>query len=219
MKPIILYSHHSGPNPWKVAMVMEELSIPYETKFIKFAEVKQEPFISINPNGRLPAIEDPNTGLTLWESGAIVEYLIDTYDTEHKISYADQKNKYLLRQWLHFQVSGQGPYYGQVIFFSRYAEESSPYAIKRFQKEVRRVTGVLERALEGRDWLVGDKYTYADLSFIPWQSSISIMNLGDDFYDEFPRVKAWMDRMNERPVVKKLAEERRAETAAANGIP
>lgn len=97
MKPIVLWSHHSGPNPWKVAIVLEELGLPYETKFVVFAEMKKEPFISRNPNGRVPAIEDPNTGLTLWESGAIVEYLVETYDKDNKISYADASNRHLLK--------------------------------------------------------------------------------------------------------------------------
>lgn len=76
-KPIKLYGHALGPNPWKVAIIFEELGIPYETEYMDFSVLKQEPFISVNPNGRTPAIEDPNTGITLWESGAIVDYLID----------------------------------------------------------------------------------------------------------------------------------------------
>lgn len=219
MKPILLWSHHSGPNPWKVAMVMEELEIPYETKFIMFADVKKEPFLSVNPNGRVPAIEDPNTGLTLWESGAIVEYLVDTYDKDNKISYSESPNKYLLKQWLHFQMSGQGPYYGQVMHFLKYAPETLPYAIDRYKNEVKRVTGVLERALEGRDWLVGDKYTYADVAFVPWQAPIPIYFPDGTFYDEFPRVKAWLDRMHARPAVKKIVEEWAAQREASGPKP
>jgi glutathione S-transferase len=70
MLSIVLYSHPYGPNPWKVAIVMEELGLPYETRFVNFTEVKQEPYINLNPNGRLPAIEDPNNAITLFESGA-----------------------------------------------------------------------------------------------------------------------------------------------------
>ncbi|MBE3049057.1 glutathione S-transferase, partial [Candidatus Bathyarchaeota archaeon] len=198
IKPIILYSHAIGPNPWKCALVMEELSIPYENKFLNFKEVKEPAFLAVNPNGRVPAIHDPNKDLTLWESGAIVEYLVETYDKENKISYTDFTNKYLCKQWLHFQMSGQGPYYGQVIWFTTYAKEDIPLAINRYKDEMRRVTGVLERALDGRDWLVGDKYTYADLSFHPWQRVIPRVH-DEDFYDKFPRVKAWMDRMDARP--------------------
>lgn len=73
-----------------------------------FADLKKEPFESINPNGRVPAIEDPNTGLNLWESGAIIEYLLETYDKEHKLSYTKSPEKFEQLEWLHFQMSGQG---------------------------------------------------------------------------------------------------------------
>jgi hypothetical protein len=111
LKPITLYSHAGGPNPWKVAIVLNELGVPYTNTFPK---VKEQPYLSINPNGRAPAIEDPNTGITLWESAAIIKYLIDTYDKDGKISYSSSPEKYLQDQWLAFQISGQGPYFGQV---------------------------------------------------------------------------------------------------------
>lgn len=205
MLPITLWSHAIGPNPWKVATILEELEIPYNTKMINFAAAKEEPFLSINPNGRLPAIEDPNTGITLWESGAIVEYLIEQYDTENKLSYTDVTNKYHLKQWLHFQVSGQGPYYGQAFWFMNYAPEKVPLAIERYQNEIRRVCSVLERALDGREWLVGDKCTYADLSFIAWQHAIPAIFKDEDFYSKYPKVRAWMDRMEARPTVQKIS--------------
>jgi glutathione S-transferase len=96
---------------------MCELGIPYEIKAIGFAEVKQEPFLSLNPNGRMPAIEDPNTGLVLWESGAIIDYLIENYDKEHKLTYDTFPEKYQQDSWKYFQVSGQGPYFGQYVWF------------------------------------------------------------------------------------------------------
>lgn len=215
MKPIIHWSHAGGPNPWKVALIMEELGIPSETKFLDFTQVKQEPYLSINPNGRLPAIEDPNTGITLWESGAIVEYLIEQYDKDNKLSYTDSTNKFHCKQWIHFQVSGQGPYYGQAFWFMNYASEKIPFAIERYQNEIRRVCGVLERALDGREWLVGDKCTYADLAFIAWQQAIPMIFPGEDFYAKFPKVKAWMDRMNARPAVQKITGERTAARESA----
>ena len=115
LKPIILHSHATGPNPWKVAIILEELGLPYETKYHEFPELKEKPYNDTNPNGRVPTIVDPNNGdFTLWESGAIIQYLVDRYDTEGKISYkGNGKERYFENQWLHFQVSGQGPYYGQ----------------------------------------------------------------------------------------------------------
>jgi glutathione S-transferase len=88
MQPITLYSHHRGPNPWKVAIIFEELNISYKTRHIDFSDVKKDPYLKLNPNGRLPTIDDPNTGLQIWESGAIVEYLIETYDKDHHLSYS-----------------------------------------------------------------------------------------------------------------------------------
>lgn len=97
--------------------------------------LKQEPFVKINPNGRVPAIEDPNTGITLWESGAIIEYLIETYDKDHKISSASSPEKFLEKQFLHFQVSGQGPYYGQWAWFKIFHKEQVPSALERYEEQ------------------------------------------------------------------------------------
>lgn len=82
-----------------------------------FADLKKSPFESINPNGRVPAIEDPNTGTKLWESGAIIEYLLETYDKGHSLSYTSGPERWEQRCWLHFQTSGQGPYFGQRAWF------------------------------------------------------------------------------------------------------
>jgi len=97
-------------------MILEELGLPYEHQPIAFADIKKPEYLAVNPNGRLPAIHDSNTNLTLWESGAIVEYLVETYDKHNKISYPKGSNEsYLTKQWLYFQVSGQGPYFGQAV--------------------------------------------------------------------------------------------------------
>lgn len=103
LKPIKIYGKQ-GPNPPKVAMVAEALDLPYEIEAISHEDIKKPEYLEINPNGRIPAIQDPNTGLTLWESGAIIEYLIEKYDTEHKISFAKGSHEhYLAKQWLYFQ--------------------------------------------------------------------------------------------------------------------
>ncbi|KAJ5107386.1 hypothetical protein N7456_004061 [Penicillium angulare] len=218
MQPITLYSHEIGPNPWKVAIILSALGIEYEQVFVDFEKVKQRPFTDINPNGRLPAIIDPNHGITLWESGAIIQYLIDTYDTSHTLSYETTAEKYHIQQWLHFQMSGQGPYYGQLGWFKRQPEQM-PLAIQRYADEVRRVTGVLEKALEGKLWLVGEKCTYADLSFVPWQDVLSLVSseLVDELARDFPNVEAWMGRMKQRADVKKVLEEKKQAMASLGG--
>jgi glutathione S-transferase len=161
---------------------MEELDIPYESEYMDMADLKKPPFEKINPNGRVPAIHDPNTGITLWESAAIAEYLIDNYDKTHKISYDTVPEKYYIKQWLAFQVSGQGPYFGQAAWFRRFHHEKLPSAIKRYQDQVVRVFYVLDLALEqsGTGYLVGDKCTVADLMFIMWDSMTPFL-----FDDEF----------------------------------
>ncbi|PKY05019.1 glutathione S-transferase [Aspergillus campestris IBT 28561] len=215
LKPITLYSHASGPNPWKVVTVLEDLQLPYETKYIPFSEVKQEPFISINPNGRVPAIEDPNTGITLWESGAIVEYLVETYDKDHTISFASGTPEYYqAKQWLHFQMSGQGPYFGQFVWFSVYHPEKIQSAQDRYLNEIRRVSGVLNSVLKDREWLVGNKYSFVDAAFVPWYGFVPKLT-GDaiDLDKDYPHLKAWLDRLHARPSVAKSIKERAEATA------
>jgi hypothetical protein len=107
-KPITIWGK-AGPNPPKVRMLAKELGLPYELNDIGFADVKKPEYLKINPNGRMPAIHDPNEDLTLWESGAIIEYLVEKYDTERKISFAPgSKEAYLAKQWLFFQGETRG---------------------------------------------------------------------------------------------------------------
>lgn len=219
IKPIKVWGK-SGPNPPKVAIVLEELGLPYEVVPIPLSDVKNPEYVAINPNGRVPAIHDPNTDLTLWESGAIIEYLIERYDTKHRLSFTPGSSEsYHAKQWLYFQVTGQGPYYGQAVWFKRYHPEQVPSAIERYAKEINRVTGVLDEYLAqqkqehggsaGSDgpWLVGNKLSYADIAFIPWQRSIGKILKKDEFdQDNFPHVKEWIGKMNSRESVKAVYE-------------
>ena len=110
---------------------------------------------------------EPHSHAILRESDAILVYLVDKYDPEHKISAVSEEDKYHQLQWLFFQASGQGPYYGQLAWFLNYHPEKVPSAIERYKNEVKRVLDVLNSVLEKHEWLVGDKCTIADLSFIP----------------------------------------------------
>lgn len=216
LKPIKLYGK-VGPNPPKVAFILKELNIPHEVEAVPYADVKKPYYLAVNPNGRLPAIHDPNTDLTLWESGAILEYLIERYDTERKLSFAPGSNEAALaRQWLYFQVSGQGPYYGQAVWFKKYHHEQLPSAIERYVNEIRRVTGVLETHLakqkelyagtDGFDgpWLVGNKLSYADLAFVPWQQWVDgeLSRTGEFNKADYPLVTEWLAKMLARESVK-----------------
>lgn len=208
MKPIKLYGGYLGPNPLKTSFILSELDIPYENEFVDFTKLKTPEYEVINPNGRLPAIHDPNTDITIWESGAILEYILDNYDQEHKLSFTPgTKEFYHARQWLYYQVTGQGPYYGQAVWFKRYHAERVDSAVERYVNEIKRVSKVLDRWLEDKEWLVGDRISYADLAFVPWQNGVQSV-LSDEGYDEkeFPHMTAWLKRMAERPKVKELIE-------------
>ena len=170
----------------------------------------QAPFTDVNPNGRVPAIHDPNTDVTLWESGAIVTYLVDQYDKEHKISYPSSEValKHTANQWLHFQASGQGPYFGQSVWFRNFHGEKIPSAIERYENEVKRVSTVIDNHLEktGTLYLTGDKCTYADLAFLPWINMMETMVLGkennDKLNNDLPHYKEWADALFDRAAVK-----------------
>ena len=218
LQPLKLYGDHPGPNPVKVLILLNELSLPYTIETVPFSEVKSPPYLSVNPNGRLPTLHDPNTGLTIWESGAIIEYLVDRYDTSRRLSFEPGTHDfYLAKQWLHFQMSGQGPYYGQMVWFKKFHAEQLPSAVERSVKEVNRVTGVLEGWLEkqaegesGGDgpWLVGGKLSYVDLAFVPWQRIPGAVVGVEDFdLEKFPFVKGWLGRMLEREAVRVAVED------------
>ncbi|KAK0646733.1 glutathione S-transferase Ure2-like protein [Cercophora newfieldiana] len=213
LKPITLYGV-GGPNPPKIAILLNELSIPYTAIPIPLSDVKSPSYTAINPNGRLPAIHDPNTNLTLWESGAIILYLLSTYDPTHLLSFPPSTpESHLATQYLFFQVSGQGPYYGQAAWFKNFHHEQLPSATERYVNEVNRVTGVLERVLaeekrkfpgvEGGPWLVGGRYSFADLAFVSWQTIVEkVLSKGEYDSEEYPEVKGWIGRMLEREAVR-----------------
>ncbi|TGO13576.1 hypothetical protein BTUL_0067g00180 [Botrytis tulipae] len=211
-QPITLYSHITGSNPWKVAIILEELKIPYTTEYLETTDLKKLPFESLNPNDRVPAITDPNTSLTPWESGAIIEYLIDTYDHSALLSYPTFPKRYHVKQWLHFQISGQGPYYGQAVWFAKYHSEKLESATERYFNQIKRVLYVLDKHLHGREWLVGDKCTYADLAFIPWDMGIPWI-FGDragelEMEKDFPHFWKWHTKMMERPSVEMIIKDK-----------
>ncbi|OQU98800.1 Glutathione S-transferase, domain-containing protein [Cladophialophora immunda] len=220
LKTIKLWGEPGTPNPAKVAIILEELKLPYDVIAVPFSDVKKPDYIAINPNGRLPSIYDANTGITLWESGAVVEYLIDTYDPEHKLSFpTGTKEFWLAKQWLCFQASGQGPYYGQAGWFKLFHQEKVPSALDRYLKEIGRVTGVLEAHLaqqrrenfgdEGDGpWLVGNKLSYADIAFVPWQHTVAKVFDKEEFdQSRYPLVDEWYRKITSRAAVKKVWED------------
>lgn len=217
IQPVHLYSHASGPNPWKVVMVLEELQVPFETTVVDKTELKGPSYERININGRVPAITDANTGMTLWESGAIIEYLVETYDRDYSISFAPGTPDYFhAKQWLFFQVSGQGPYFGQASWFKNFHPETVQSAIDRYVNEIRRVSGVLNRALEGKVWLVGEKYSYADVVFVSWYEAVTqkVITGLIDIPREFANLHAWLERIKARPAIAKALKDKASRVTA-----
>lgn len=215
LKPLKLYGQH-GPNPAKIAIILEELDLPYEIDAIPFSDVKKPYYTAVNPNGRLPSMYDANTDLTIWESGAIIEYLVDTYDKNRKLSFEPGTAEHWhARQWLFFQVSGQAPYYGQAAWFKKFHHEKVDSAIQRYAAETNRVSGVLDAWLKKQEeqygdsagpWMVGNKLSYVDLAFITWQllTRTVIQFTADEFdQDKYPYVKKWIEGMISKEKVMK----------------
>ncbi|TCD61167.1 Glutathione S-transferase 2 [Steccherinum ochraceum] len=192
-KQFTLFSHVLAPNGWKIAFVLNILQRTYEPVYLDSGTYKSPEHVIYNPNGRIPTLIDHSNGdLVLWESGAILLYLVDTYDTEHKISVACPREKAVLIQWLFFQTTGQGPYFGQSTWFRHFHPEKIPSAIARYQNEARRVLGVLESVLSQQEYLVAGKVTIADIAFVPYNNILQHVIEDDfDFKKEFPNTYTW----------------------------
>jgi GST-like protein len=189
------------PNGWKVAILLEELGLDYTTHLLKLSEGDQfEPgFLAISPNAKMPAIVDPDVEgdpVSVFESGAIMLYLADK--TGKFLPEGPSARKELM-EWMFWQVGNQGPMAGQLSHFKNYAPEGQDYGFKRYLGEYERNLAVLERRLEGRDYILGD-YTIADMIAFPW---VFIAKPLGACLDDFPRVADWRGRIKERPAVRR----------------
>lgn len=181
--------------------------LPYKTHKIDIQKnvQKEQWFLDINPNGRIPALTDTfSDGRTirLFESGSIMQYLVEQYDQEeHKISYpAGSRETYEVNNWLFFLNAGVGPMQGQANHFHRYAPEKIEYGVNRYQNETRRLYGVLDKhlATSSSGYLVGEKCTIADIAHWGWVTAAGWAGVD---IEEFPHLKAWDERMLKRPGV------------------
>jgi GSH-dependent disulfide-bond oxidoreductase len=204
MGPISMIDLYTWPTPngHKVHIMLEECGLPYAVHAIDIGNGDQfEPeFLAISPNNRIPAIVDPDgpdgEPISLFESGAILLYLAGK--TGRFLPDA-VRAKYETAQWLMWQMGGFGPMLGQTHHFRIYAPEKIGYAIDRYTREAARLYGVLDRQLEGKEYVVGD-YSIADMAIFPWTRSRK--NQGIDM-SEFPNVERWIDRLQERPAVQR----------------
>jgi glutathione S-transferase len=187
------------PNGWKVSIMLEEVGLPYETKPIRLdqLEQKQDWFLRINPNGRIPAIVDRDEGdLAVFESGAILIYLAEK---SGKLLPAETAPRADVLQWLMFQMGGVGPMQGQANVFFRYAPEKIQFAIDRYQNETKRLYTVLDQRLADREYLAGD-YSIADIATWPW---VSIHGWSGVPIDDLPNLQRWVEAVGKRPAVQK----------------
>jgi GST-like protein len=205
------------PNGVKVSIMLEETGLPYEPHLVDFGKNDQmsAEFLSLNPNNKIPAIIDPDgpggQPLPLFESGAILWYLAEKTG---QLLPADPARRYETLQWLMFQMGGVGPMFGQVGFFHKFAgrdfEDKRPR--DRYVAEAKRLLRVLDQRLHGRDWIMGDDYSIADIATFPWVRNLvgfygagELVGIGD-----FPQVLRALQAFTERPAVKRGLEVPRA---------
>ncbi|MEP7455452.1 glutathione S-transferase N-terminal domain-containing protein [Phyllobacterium sp. SB3] len=198
------------PNGVKVSIVLEELGIPYEPHFVDITtnETWTPEFLSLNPNGKIPAIIDPDgpggKPLGLFESGAILLYLAEKTG---KLIPTDPAKRYETIQWVFFQMAAIGPMFGQLGFFHKFAgrEYEDKRPLERYRAESQRLLGVLETRLEGREWIMGDEYTIADISMLGWvRNLIGFYGAGEIVeFDKLKNVPAWLERGLARPAVQR----------------
>jgi GST-like protein len=198
------------PNGVKVSIALEETGLPYEAHAIDIGKNESwtPEFLSLNPNGKIPAIIDPHgpggRPLALFESGAILVYLADKTG---QLMPTDPARRYETLQWVFFQMAFIGPMFGQVGYFHKFAGKEIPdkRPLERYQNESKRLLGVMETRLDGRTWIMGDDYTIADISILGWvRNLIGFYGAGELVeYDKLKHVPAWLERGLARPAVQR----------------
>ncbi|MFQ5682606.1 MAG: glutathione S-transferase N-terminal domain-containing protein [Candidatus Binatia bacterium] len=190
------------PNGRKVSIMLEEVGLPYHVHPIdlKNGEQFKPEFLSIGPNNKIPAIVDhegpDGRPYSLFESGAILMYLAEKTD---KLMSKEARARFVVTQWLMFQMGGVGPIFGQAHHFLRSAPEKVFYAIERYRKETRRLYGVMDRRLTDQEFLAGD-YSIADIATYPWVARYEYHEVR---LEEFPHVRRWFDTVSARPAVQR----------------
>jgi GST-like protein len=204
-----LYSLNT-PNGVKVSIMLEETGLPYEPHLVDIGknESHTPDFLSLNPNGKIPAILDPDgpggTPLGLFESGAILLYLADKTG---QFIPADPAARWETIAWLMFQMGGLGPMFGQLGYFNKFAgkeiEDKRP--LQRYVAESKRLLGVLDERLKGRAWIMGPDYTIADIAMLGWVRNLVTFYEARELvaFDSFANVGAWLERGLARPAVQR----------------
>ena len=186
------------PNGKKVSIMLEECALEYEVKKVNIGRGDQftDEFLGISPNNRIPAIVDHDTGVSVFESGAILMYLAERSD---RFMPQEMPERYEVLQWLFWQMAGLGPMAGQLSHFVNYAPEPVAYAHRRYENEYDRLLGVMNTRLADCDFLAGD-YSIADIASFPWVAGYK--RLGTSL-DSFAHLRRWFDEIKKRPAVRK----------------
>lgn len=184
------------PNGRKVSILLEELGVPYTAHPIDITNDDQfaPDFLKISPNNKIPAIKDHDNGLCLMESGAIMWYLADKY---RKFMPSDAIGRAKVHEWLMWQMGGLGPMAGQAHHFLQFNPGKAPYAETRYATEVQRLYGVLDKQLEGQDYICGD-YSIADMACWPWVARYEWQRVD---LTQFPNVLRWYKALRARDAV------------------
>ena len=200
-KPIELW-YWPTPNGFKISIMLEECRLPYTLVPVNISKGEQfkPEFLKIAPNNRMPAIVDPQgpggRPISVFESGAILQYL---GRKTGKFYPKDERGRVEVDQWLFWQMGGLGPMAGQLNHFLRYARETLPYAIKRYEDEVNRLYGVMNTRLSDREFLAG-RYSIADMACVGW---VNFWKRQNQNIDDFPHLKRWLETLKARPAVER----------------
>lgn len=186
------------PNGHKISIMLEECGLEYEVRRVDIGAGEQfDPkFLAISPNNRMPAITDRDTGISVFEGGAILIYLAEKAGM---LLPTETAERFEALQWLFWQAGGLGPMAGQLSHFVNYVLEDQPYAHNRYSKEYDRLLAVMDVRLRDREFLAGD-YTIADIASFPWV--IPYQRLGNDL-GKFPNLRRWFDTLKNRPAVRR----------------
>lgn len=218
LKPLLLHAHHTGPNPYKVAVLLQLLGVPYEVRLWQFGDnerngVKGGDFLAINENGRVPALEDPNTGVTSWESLACMNYLLRVYDREGRFGAGPTEQdrvdydkwtallvstlvrfSYLFPLWILETDKAKGPMIGQLNWYLHYNATKNQDAVDRYQAQSYRCFDVLEghMAAAKTPFILPHGLTAVDLHFYAWINQHGFAKLSLAAY---PRIAAWLEQI------------------------
>ncbi|KAK9899525.1 glutathione S-transferase [Cystobasidium minutum MCA 4210] len=216
MHPLILHAHATGPNPIKIAIACEFLEVPYTVKMWDFGEdpqkgVKGTTFLKINENGRVPALEDPNTGVVSWESGAIMNYIRRVYDKQNKIGPRGSTEQDIVdfEKWEYFLLTTLGPMTGQTNWFRHYHSTKNEDALARYSAQTHRCYEVLEGQLakSGGKSILPAGYSAVDCHFEPWVRQHAFAGVS---IDDVPNVKKWLESFGQTPQVQAAYEKIKA---------